>query len=292
MAKIIGVISNKGGTGKTTAVYNIGGLLAARGLRTLLIDGDPQQSLTFLFAQENRAKYGLQQMFIQADAQNSLSKTTFDHLSLVRSDDPQGEQSGIIGSFLRQATNHHAFLSLALETIDDQFDYILIDTMGAQGSIQESVILASDLLISPVLPNLMDVRELMAGLIPRLHAMLPIKPELPTITGKPFPPLKILFNRVQVNVVDQKKTEHFLAKGKDFRKQLAEFPGLSVEVLNASLGQRVIFNKSLGQGLPAFHSDLSDKPASTDAKAMLDAVVDELLPELALAPGVAREARR
>ncbi len=289
MAKVLGVVSNKGGTGKTTVVYNLGCLLADRGQRVCLIDGDPQQSLTFLFTQENRAKYGLQQMFIQADAQNSLSKTIFDRLSLIRSDDPQGEQSGVIVSFLRKATNHHAFLSLALEGIGDQFDYILIDTMGAQGSIQESVILASDMLVSPVLPNLMDVRELMAGLIPRLHSMLPIKPELPTITGKAFPPLKILFNRVQVNVVDQQKTEHFLANGEDFRKQLEGFPGLSVEVLRASLGQRVIFNKSLGQGLPAFHPELSDRTARTDAKAMLDAVVDELLPELTC--DVAKEAQ-
>ena len=47
--KIVSVINYKGGVGKTTIVANLAAELARRGKRVLLIDLDPQASLTFSF---------------------------------------------------------------------------------------------------------------------------------------------------------------------------------------------------------------------------------------------------
>ena len=47
--KIVSVINYKGGVGKTTVTANLGAELARRGQRVLLIDLDPQASLTFSF---------------------------------------------------------------------------------------------------------------------------------------------------------------------------------------------------------------------------------------------------
>ena len=44
--KIISVVNQKGGVGKTTSVYNIGAVLAQKGYKVLLVDNDPQASLT------------------------------------------------------------------------------------------------------------------------------------------------------------------------------------------------------------------------------------------------------
>lgn len=52
MAKIIAVANHKGGVGKTTSVANIGAALARKGKRTLLIDLDAQQNLTFFFLKD------------------------------------------------------------------------------------------------------------------------------------------------------------------------------------------------------------------------------------------------
>jgi len=50
-ASVVSVINYKGGVGKTTLTANIGAELAARGRRVLLVDLDPQASLTFSFVQ-------------------------------------------------------------------------------------------------------------------------------------------------------------------------------------------------------------------------------------------------
>ena len=46
MCKVYSVTSQKGGTAKTTTVFNFGAYLAGKGYRVLLIDTDPQGSLT------------------------------------------------------------------------------------------------------------------------------------------------------------------------------------------------------------------------------------------------------
>ena len=58
----IGVVSTKGGVGKTTLAANLGAILTDFGLRVLLIDTDPQASLSKYFELKTEAELGLVEM--------------------------------------------------------------------------------------------------------------------------------------------------------------------------------------------------------------------------------------
>ena len=55
MSKIISIFNNKGGVGKTTFVYHLAYALEAMGKKVLLVDGDPQCSLSIHFLTDSRS---------------------------------------------------------------------------------------------------------------------------------------------------------------------------------------------------------------------------------------------
>ena len=59
MGQILAVVSQKGGVGKTTTAVNLGAALARRGLKTLIVDVDPQGSVRYGAAlKKGHASYG------------------------------------------------------------------------------------------------------------------------------------------------------------------------------------------------------------------------------------------
>ena len=61
----IAAVATKGGVGKTTLTANLGALYPHLGLRVLLVDADPQQSLTKYFRVKHAAPHGLTKLMVE-----------------------------------------------------------------------------------------------------------------------------------------------------------------------------------------------------------------------------------
>lgn len=155
-------LNSKGGVGKTTLLANIGGLLADMGARTLLVDADPQPSLTKYFELAYEAPKGIVELLTEGMlAQPGISHTAVPNLHLVRSNDGEAQ----LQHWLHGREDRRSRLARALNNpyVRDHYDYVLIDTQGAMGPLQTAAAFAADTLISPLPPDTPSVREFRSG---------------------------------------------------------------------------------------------------------------------------------
>ncbi|MBE0625797.1 MAG: ParA family protein [Burkholderiales bacterium] len=167
------VTSTKGGVGKTTLTANLGALLADMGLRVLLIDADVQPSLSKYFALATRKpSAGLTEVIVRGELTPScITATIYQNLDIVVSDDPEGNLS----HWLLNRIDRGFRLRFALQSpaLVDSYDCVLIDTQGAVGPLQDAAVLAADILISPITPEILSAREFKDGTLELLERLEP-----------------------------------------------------------------------------------------------------------------------
>lgn len=134
VARIIAIMNNKGGAGKTSTITNLAMSLSHAGRRVLLIDGDQQANSTEVMA--NGKKYYAQYGHTICDLYNNPRFSIFDAIIPAVSGEEVIDNLYIIPSdpsFERVMENcltrHHRekILSRHLQSVMDKFDYILID---------------------------------------------------------------------------------------------------------------------------------------------------------------------
>ena len=162
MIRIFAALNSKGGVGKTTLLANLGGLLADMGARTLLVDADPQPSLTKYYGLAFEAPLGIVEVLTQGTVTSRcISRTSVPGLDLIRSNDGDAQ----LQHWLHGRDDRRTRLQRALATpfVRDQYDFILIDTQGAIGPLQTAAAFAADTLISPLPPDTPSIREFRSG---------------------------------------------------------------------------------------------------------------------------------
>ncbi|MBU3022229.1 ParA family protein [Aestuariibacter sp. A3R04] len=161
--KIWTIANQKGGVGKTTTTVTLGGILAQQGKRVLLIDTDPHASLSYYFgtdAEELSASVYdifMSQSEISADAVlDCLCSTKLDSLfilpasmALATLDRQMGMQSGM-GLILKKA----------LFTVNDEFDYVLIDCPPVLGVLMVNALAACQKVVVPVQTEFLALKGL------------------------------------------------------------------------------------------------------------------------------------
>lgn len=148
MAFTISLANQKGGVGKTTSAVNIAAALGALGKRTLLIDLDPQGNSTSGVGVARRTvKLSSYDVIIgKAPAADAIVKTGFAELSLIPS------QIALAGAEfeLIDMDKRELLLKAAIEPIEDQFDYIIIDCPPSLGILSINALAASSGVIIPM----------------------------------------------------------------------------------------------------------------------------------------------
>lgn len=269
-AKTYGVICTKGGVGKTTVTAFTGAILADMGQRVLLVDADPQQSLSRFYPIKAQAPFGLTQLYRNANPEGCISKTTISNLDIVINDDSGGD-NGAITNFLRESFTHIQYLHAALQNLSDLYDYILIDTQGAKGIIQESVIFAADILLSPVKPQILDSREFIHGTVDLINKFKP-KPGFTSMTGRALPPVKVLINMWD-RTVNADQVSRYLRS--EFDRQIDGY----ITVLNTIIPQLKIYAEAAGKREPV-HRHEQARATTTPALITMMELIFELEPKL------------
>ncbi|SFY07760.1 ParA family protein [Azotobacter vinelandii] len=234
--KVVSVISTKGGTGKTTTTTNLGAISADAGLRTLLIDLDPvQPSCSSYFQLENEARGGIYDLlaFNVTDLDRIVSKTVIPNLSVIVSNDINNQ----LNNLLLQAPDGRLRLANLMPAFQDHFDLVLIDTQGARSAMLEMVVLASNLAISPLPPNMLTAREFNRGTMQMLEGLRAY-----SRLGLQTPPVKIVINSLD-QTTDAKRIHAMV-------REVFE-SNADVSVLESVVPSAVVFRAAATQGIPA-----------------------------------------
>ena len=116
----IAVVNQKGGTGKTATAFNVGGILASMGKRVLLVDADPQSSLSICFDVDSG---GIEDVITERRPIEEVITPVREDLDLA----PTTIQLARVELGLLSELNREYRLRNALQPIKDKYDFILID---------------------------------------------------------------------------------------------------------------------------------------------------------------------
>lgn len=146
MARIISLLNQKGGVGKTTTTVNLAAALAAKGNSILVIDLDPQTHLGLHFGVENASNSVYDLLMDESVTIADTLLPARKNIDLVTSE----VDLAAAESELASQTNRHDLLSRKLVPVIDLYDYILIDCPPSLGLLTINALAASKELIVPM----------------------------------------------------------------------------------------------------------------------------------------------
>ncbi|MGX9761229.1 ParA family protein [Pseudomonas shahriarae] len=264
--RVVSVISTKGGVGKTTVAANLGGLLADAGLRVLLLDLDSQPTLSSYYALSQKAVAGAYELiaFNLTTPAQIISKTVITGLDMIVSNDAQSQ----LNTLLLHAPDGRLRLRNLLDDLRPRYDLLLIDTQGARSVLLEMAILACDIALSPITPEMLAARELRRGTLSLLNELEPFRH-----LGLPPPPLRLLLNQVNAIRMDARMIISGLRE---------TFAGATnILVLDTVIPDRVAYLNAATLGLPVHRikTHRSRERRSPSALETMHALAIELFPK-------------
>lgn len=165
MKKIISIINNKGGVGKTTSTAIMAELLSYLGKKVLVIDLDQQSNLSMLLGEyqedsedvlngiANAEEPNIAELFkyryrTTEEMEKIIRKTKIENLSIIASS--KRHKNSILNINVNQTSNNNVILKKGLQAIKGEYDFILIDNAPANDVLTVNSMFASDMVLVPV----------------------------------------------------------------------------------------------------------------------------------------------
>lgn len=179
MGKVISVANQKGGVAKSTTTLNLGVGLARQGKKVLLIDADPQGSLT--------ASLG----YVEPD---DIGTTLATIMMNIINDEEIAEEEGILHHeeqvdllpanielsalevTMSNVMSRELIMKEYIDTMRSRYDYILIDCMPSLGMMTINALVASDMVLIPVQAAYLPVKGLQQ-LMKEFEQVIKISPQ-------------------------------------------------------------------------------------------------------------------
>ncbi len=155
MARIISVVNQKGGVGKTTTTVNLGAALAELGQKVLLVDLDPQAALTASFDRPNPLKGSVYDLLVDP------SKDPHDVIYNARPGLDVLPSHGDLAAAdveLASVPGREYLLKEVLSSVKGDYDFILLDCGPNLGLITVNALVAANEVLIPLLPEYLPLR--------------------------------------------------------------------------------------------------------------------------------------
>ena len=247
MSKVIAVSNQKGGVGKTVSCVNLGIGLAKEGKRVLLIDADPQGSMTISlgYSEPDEMEYSLATLMLNIvnDEKLNMEKTILHHKEGVDLIPANIELSAIEVSLVNVMSRELILRSL-VEKLKDFYDFIIIDCMPSLGMLTINALACADSVLIPVQAAYLPVK----GLQQLIKTIGRVKKQL-------NPKLRI--EGILLTMVDN-RTNY----AKDISSLVVENYGSKVRIFENSIPMSVRAAEISAEGVSIYEHDPNGKVAS------------------------------